>query len=279
MNAKYHLDIAKTAFQDYLSQTALDHVIRYNFNVDFYGSVGWKILQYHILPLYPVGNHWYKRLDHFDQTDDFDSVLAMWRQHRTWIDEILDDRIFPAKKLGPIFRVLGRSSHSMTDAYSHTNFSYMLYDYFREYPEAVEAVKQSGKSVEDYIIDVKPTISSVIFRDNLPGFREKYLPKLFSFQSIPDTGPRSHGEKGVDSPKSKTCSDPKYPKLFDVVYAIAEKDIKETIKSFFDKLREDNPAKYEYITGALKEVPLPGGAPGPRERRAFFWAKKFDGWD
>lgn len=279
MNTLYHIRIVKAAFNEYLSPLAVDHVIRYNFNTDFYGAIGWKIKLYKVFPFYPIARRWYMNSDHFDQLATPETIVKNWHIHRDRIMELADDSKYPPKKIWPIFRILGRSSHAISDIPSHTNFFNVLYDYYRDEPDARKVVEASGKSIADYLTLNGPTFGQIVFSPQYSDFREKYFPKLFSFISIPDIGPLSHAECGIDAPSSPACKNDDYPGIFDIVLNLAKRDVTVIIRDFFEKLRNENPEKFKIITEAFRGAEPAPGEPGKYERRAFFWATKVGGWD
>ncbi|HOY64591.1 MAG TPA: hypothetical protein PLK80_10150 [bacterium] len=278
MNTLYHLSIVKTAFRDHLSPAAIDTVARYNFNTDFYGVIGWKALNWKVFPLYPFARRWYQELDHFDHWQEPEKIIENWRMHRDLIMEIADDKKHPPGKLESMYRILGRSSHAISDLTSHTNFVPMLFEYYSEDEEAKAKLLESGMTAAEYIPENAPTFGHVL---NLPAyarFREKYLPKLFAFISVPDEGPRSHSECGMDSPNEPRTYGNLHPGIFKSVYRISERDVSNIVRELFDKLKIENPAKFQALAEDRRDI-LIGPDGGPRERRARFWAQKVGGWD
>jgi len=277
LNTLYHMRIAHAVFDSYLSPKAFDIVMRYNFNTDFYAAIGWKALQYKIFPLFPVARHWYRRSDHFDEMSECGEIVSNWHHHYNLIAELADDAKYPVNKLMRIFRILGRSSHALSDITAHSNIVLLLYEYFQTEPNARKKVEESGKSIDDYLSTEGPTFGRIINEDEFADFREKYFPRYFSYQSIRDVGPRSHSECNMDSPKSPACAG--NPRIFEIAFNIAQREAVSVIHGFFEKLKTDNPAKYKAITEAFRDDAQKPDEPGKYTRRAQFWAQKVGGWD
>jgi hypothetical protein len=279
MNTLYHINVVRAAFKDYLSPTSIDRVLRYNFNTDFYGSPGWKIMEHKVFPLYPLARHWYFRFDHFDQLDGPDAIIETWHMHKNRIMDLIDNSKYPPKKLGPIFRILGRSSHALTDIPSHTNFVHLLYEYLQEDPAARKMVEASGKKLGEYIGEFGPTFGYILTAPEYSGFREKYIPRLLSFISIPDSGPTSHSECGIDSPNSPACKKDSRQELFNVALNLSMREVIDVIREFFERLRIENSEKFRILTEAFRDSGMAPDEPGKYARRARFWATKVGGWD
>ncbi len=275
MNTLYHFNAAHSVFDKYLSPKAMDIVIRYNFNTDYYSAIGWKALQYKVYPLFPVARYWYKNIDHFDEMNSSEEVLATWRHHRDLLMSVADDAKFPPNKLRWMLRILGRSSHALTDISSHTNYVHLMRKYYSTEAGPRGEVAASGKSVDDFLRDSGPSFGSMVNDAKFADFREKYLPELFAYQSIVDKGPRSHSESGVDSPKSTACAND--PKLFEVSFSMSLRNTAEVVEALFEKLKKENSVKYKALTEAYRDVQA--AAPGKYEKRSRWWAEKVGGWD
>jgi hypothetical protein len=269
--------LAHSIFDKYLSPKAVDVVIRYNFNTDFYAAVGWKALQYKILPFYPVARRWYKNTDHFDEMNESADIVANWRHHYGLIMEVIDDTKYPLDKIQKIWRILGRSSHAMSDITAHSNLVLLLFDYFRDEAGARKVWEASGKTVEDFISAEGPTLGNIINEPKYADFREKYFPKYFAYQSIRDVGPRSHSECNMDRPMSPMCVS--NPKIFKVALDLARREACDVFDTFFEKLKIENPAKFKLLTEAYRDDSLPFGEYGKFAGRARWWAQKVGGWD
>jgi hypothetical protein len=277
MNSLYHLQVAKAAFKPYVTPRGLDWIIRGNFNTDLYGAVGWIILLKGIKPLMPLARHWYKPIDHVDEQSSFHDITAMWNELRRRAFDVIDNAGYPPRNFKKMFITLGRTSHSLTDIYSHANYVELLYEYYRA--EGAGDVVRSGLSLPEFIGRLAPTFTQVA--DAAEGghslFIEKYLkPKLFTDQCVPDEGPLSHKEINKDNPSSPRCNDQRYPDMFTQVMALAERDVKAIYEKFFEKLKSENYLKHYILTHAL-----PGELQGPGffERVAKFWSDLVGGWE
>jgi hypothetical protein len=277
VNTLYHLQIAHSVFDKYLSPKAFDIVFRYNFNTDFYSSIGWKALQHKVVPFYPVARRWYKKSDHFDEMADSGEIVANWQHHNGLIMELLDDAKYPADKLKPIWRILGRSSHALSDITAHSNLVLLLYEYYEKEPGPRKLFEASGKTIDRFLSEDGPTLGSIINESQYADFREKYFPRYFSYQSMVDVGPRSHSECSLDKPTSPGCAG--NPALFDIALAIAHREAVAVGHEFFEKLRTQSPAKFKALTEAYRDAAPKAGELGKFARRARFWALKFGGWE
>ncbi|MFA6447970.1 MAG: hypothetical protein WCX65_00740 [bacterium] len=276
MNTLYHIQVAHAAFDKYLTPKAVDVVIRYNFNTDFYSSIGWKALQHKVVPFYPIARRWYKRSDHFDEMPDSGEIVATWNHHYGLIMDLLDDAKYPPNKLKPIWRILGRSSHALSDITAHSNLVHLYFEYFANEPDARKTFEASGKSMEDFLAESGPTLGMIISEPRYADFREKYFPRYFSYQSMVDVGPRCHDECSLDKPTSKGCRG--NPVLFKIAFAIAQREAVDIVHAFFEKLKAENPAKFKSLAEAFNDAG-PQGEHGKYASRARFWAAKFGGWD
>ncbi|HOO57519.1 MAG TPA: hypothetical protein PLN69_11890 [bacterium] len=278
MNTIYHINAVRAAFEKYMSPSAVDIIIRYNFNTDFYGAVGWKIQEHNVLPLMPLGRHWYKRLDHFDQMDS-EELIETYELHKNWILELADDSRFPISKPGKIFRVMGRSSHSLTDIASHTNLVPMLYDFYRTNPEAVSEMNDSGKPIHEFLAENGPTLGKILKESRFKTIHDECLPKLFSFQSIPDKGPTCHEECNMDKPTAKGCNREEYPEIFSVATALSIREVCDVVDELFSELKQNNPSKYKFLNETHRDSDLDYGEMGKYASRAKWWSLKFGGWE
>lgn len=277
MRTYYHIDSTQKVFGKHLSAASIDRIIRYSFGVDFYGVLGWKVIQYKLLPLMPMSRYWYKPRDHFDQMDH-NNAIETYKSHRAELDEILNDEKFPLPGTEMIFRTLGRSTHAISDIFSHSNFIELLYEYYTEDPAAAEQAKKSGKSVAEHVRDSGPTFAQVLNDAEWSAFREKYIPKLFTFQALPDTGPNCHEERNLDWPTSKGASREKYPGIFEASYQVSIRELTAVVDALFERLKRENPAKYELLTGAYRSA-ADNGEPGPAAKQAKWWSDFFKVWD
>ncbi len=277
MKIYYHNKVVRAVFLKHMSPFAVDKIIRYNFNTDFYGSPGWKIVEHNVIPFTPLGRHWYKPTDHVDQMDS-EGVINTWRLHVTALNSIVDRRRFPPKKLMPMIRILGRTSHSITDIFAHSSIVELLYDFHRNDPVAKKLVSDSGLSVDKYLAAHCPTISTLLNSPEYKNFRTEYIPKMFSFQSIPDKGPTSHLECNLDAPDGPGSVKPQYPNAFDVALACAIREVAEHVDNLFEQLKKEQPEKYEALTTAWRDNPLKPDQPGPCSRRSKWWSDRFGGW-
>ena len=277
MKTLYHLQVARAAFEPYLTPRGVDWILRGNFNTDFYGAIGWMILLKKVFPLYPIARHWYKEIDHMDQMGTYDVVLENWRELCARVRRCADDELYPPQKVKAMFIALGRASHSLTDIYAHSNYVELLYEYYKN--EGAAEVEQSDTPMPGYVGKHAPTFSTVLDQadDKFSLLTKKYLkPNLYTFDSVPDEGPRCHEENAKDNPESNGSLNPDCPEIFVQVMALAHRDIPRIFKEFFDSLQQENPEKYKSLTSAF-----PGEleGPGPFERRAKYWSDKFDAWD
>lgn len=278
MNSLYHIQVARAAFEEYLTPRGLDWVIRGNFNTDFYGSMGWMLLLKKVYPLYPAARHWYKAIDHLDQNADYATTVAGWNELRRRIDECADNALYPPAAVKKMFIALGRASHSLTDIYAHSVYVELLYDYYRSDAEAKQQVEQSGLPLHEFIGKHAPTFGEVV--DNEDAHRrllDNFIrPGMYTLIALPDEGPRSHSEQSKDRPASKGSMNPDYPEIFTPVMALATRDVCAVIKDFFEKLKAQNPEKYAALNTAF-----PGAlnGPGAFERRAKWWSDRFNAWE
>lgn len=278
MKTLYHLNLVKSSFGPFLTPRGLDWTIRGNFNTDFYGSIGWMMKLKKVTPLNFISDHWYKRIDHMDEMYDFTKVSIAWNELRRRIAECADDSLYMPKQVKKMFITLGRATHSMSDIYSHSNYLELLFDYYRNDPEAAEKFKSSGLPLADFIGEHAPTFSEIIESpDRHSSLINKWIkPKLFTDQAIPDEGPRSHDEINKDYPRSKRSNSPEFPGIFNALMAMDERDMTNVVRRFFEELREKNFLKFTLLTTAM---PGAMSGPGKFERRAHFWASKFDAWE
>lgn len=280
MKTLYHIKIARAAFGNHITPRAMDWILRGDFNTDFYGSLGWKILQHKVFPLYPFAKYWYKPIDHLDLCDGLPMLSEGWRELIRRINEIADDSAYPAGDARKMLIKISRAAHSLSDIYAHSTFIELLYEYYRNDPAASAEVQKSGLSVQDYIIKSGPLFSEVDENKNgkYNTLRTQYLePKIFSDECLPDdTGPRSHEEINKDCPTCKMASNPDYPGIFEIAMALATRDTAGIVGGFFDKLKTQNPEKHKALTTAMPGELTP---PGPFEKRAIFWSKKFGGYE
>lgn len=278
MRTYYHLEAMYKVFEPHLSSASIDRVIRYNFGVDFYGVLGWKVVQYKILPLYPFAKYWYKELDHFDQMDR-ERAVETFNAHKQWIFDIIDDEKFPLTGPEMIFRTLGRSTHAISDIYSHSNIMELMFDYFREDPDASGKVKSSGMKLNEYIRDNGPTVTDLLESPDFAAFRTTYLPKLFTFQSVPDTGPNCHEERALDWPTSIGSSKEEYVGIFEAAFQISLRELQLIIDNLFDRLKKENTSKYEMLNKAYRAPGEESKQPGPAAKRAKWVSDIFKVWD
>lgn len=278
MNSLYHIQVARDAFEEYLTPRGLDWIIRGNFNTDFYGSLGWMILLKKVFPLYPAARHWYKAIDHLDQNDDYVNTVAGWNELRRRITDCADNALYAPTEVKKMFIALGRASHSLTDIYAHSNYVELLYDYYRKDAGAKQQAEQSGMPLHEFIAKHAPTFSDVI--DNEETHRrlldDFVRPGLYTFVSLPDEGPRSHSEQAKDRPTSKGSMKPEYPEIFTPVMALATRDVCAIVKDFFEKLKTNNEEKFRALATAF-----PGdlSGPGTFEKRAKWWSDRFNAWE
>jgi len=272
----YHVDSVKKTFGRHLPPGAVDHIVRYNFGVDFYGVLGWKILQKKVFPLYPLARYWYHEIDHFDHMNGPETILDTYRMHVDWIMETLDDGKYPPGGAEKIFRTLGRSSHAIVDIFSHSNLVDLLYDYYRSVP-AAETVSESGMEVPEFVEKHAPLLEELAGSPEHAEFREKFLPRLFTFISIPDEGPGSHEESNLDAPDAPGSTREEYPLAFAAAIALGDRQLSSVVEKYFELLKNDNPRKLDMLLsiGADAEA----GKPGPAERRAKWWSDLFAVWD
>jgi hypothetical protein len=277
MKTFYHVNVAKAAFAPYFKPRALDWIIRGNFNTDFYGSVGWMMKLKNALNF--ISNHWYKAIDHMDDMFEFGLIVEAWNELRRRVAECADDDKYPPKRVKNMFITLGRASHSMTDVYSHSNYMELLYDYYRTDASAAKQVEQSGLSMPEYVGRHAPTFTQIADSRNgeYAALIDKWLrPQMFTDQSVPDEGSRSHSEMNKDNPEAKRLANANFPDMFNQMMALADRDVTAIFKKFFEELKETRFLKYTILTNAM-----PGALDGPGkfERRARFWSSKFDAWD
>lgn len=278
MNGFYHIKVVHEVFDKHLTPAGVDRVIRYNFNVDFYGCTGWMLLLKRVYPLYPLARHWYDKHDHIDQMDSAE-IVETWRGYVDRINATIDDAAFPPSKPDRIFHTLGRASHALTDVYSHTCIAQLIYDYFSGDAVGKAAFGAASKALPDFLIDDGPTLSQLLGDAEYAPFRKNWLPKLFAFQCLPDTGPNSHCERGIDGPNSKGVMDDAYPRLWNTAYALAVRDVSLVIGAYFTRLKAENPAKFDVVTGFRRDAGLGPAGEGPCFRRARFWARLVGGWE
>lgn len=278
MRTYYHLEAMYDVFEKHLSSASIDRIIRYNFGVDFYGVLGWKVIQYKIFPLLPLAKYWYKELDHFDQMDSA-TAMNTFNTHKQWIFDTIDDEKFPPTGTESIFRTLGRSTHAISDIFSHSNLMELLFDYYRDNSAPAEKVKASGQKLNEYLRDHGPTATDLFESPDYAEFREKYLPKLFTFQSVPDTGPNCHEERALDWPTSIGSSREGYEGIFEAAFQISLRELHLIVDNLFDRLKKENPAKYEMLTKAYRAPGAEAKQPGPAAKRAKMWSDVFKVWD
>jgi hypothetical protein len=278
MKTLYHIQVAKAAFEPWLTPRGLDWVLRGNFNTDFYGSMGWMILLKGVSPLYFAARHWYKGIDHMDQMDSVTDIADKWNELRRRLRAVADDSEYKPTQVKKMFIQLGRNSHSLTDIYAHSNYVELLFGYYGADPRATELVAQSGLPLWKYIAEHGPTFSELI--DNQDEWRDlmvKHMaPGLFCAQAVPDEGPRSHDAINKDTPVAARSQDPAYPGIFKAVMALAHRDVVSIVNEFFLDLKERNTLKFTMLTQAFPgDMPEPGAF----EKRAIFWSQIFKGWD
>ena len=275
MKTFYHLDVARIAFKPYLKPRALDWLIRGNFNTDFYGSLGWKILEYKVFPLYIPAKHWFKPIDHLDMCRNLAELIENWNELRRRMTEVIEDAKYPPRNVKKMLISLGRSSHSMTDVYAHSNYNELLYDYYKKDPRGAAEAGKSGLPLPEFVGKKGPLFSSFAAggNGNYGVLRKEYLePLIFTDECLPDVGPRSHDQINKDSPECKMASHPDYPDIFNQAMALAYRDVKGIVAEFFKQFKKQNPEKYRILTEAF---PGEMNEPGPFEKRAIYWSNKF----
>lgn len=278
MRTYYHYTELKNALGKHMTPAGIDRVFRYNFGVDFYGVIAWKILQYKILPLYPAANYWYKPLDHFDQMN-VDEALNVWRDHIQWIMDVADDSKYPLAAPEKIFRTIGRSSHAISDIFSHSNLIELIYDYFRNDAAAAAMLKESGLDIDNFLAGRCPLFSQLLEEEQYEPFRKDYLPKLFTLQSIPDEGPESHEERNLDDPTAPGATKEEYPRAFDIAVSLGQRELEKIFDNLFDNLGKNNPEKYKLLTETGRDSNLVADEHGPATRRSKWWSDRFQVWD
>ncbi len=277
MRTYYHFTELKNALGKHMTPAGIDRVFRYNFGVDFYGVIAWKILQYKIFPLYPAAHYWYKPLDHFDQMNK-DEALGVWHDHIQWIMDVADDAKYPLADPEKIFRTLGRSSHAISDIFSHSNLIELIYDYFRNDAAAADIQKESGLELDDFLVSRCPLFSQLLESEQFDSFRKDYLPKLYTFQSLPDEGPDSHEERNLDDPTAPGASKEEYPRAFDIALYLGQKELEKIFDELFSNLKENNPEKYRLLTETGRDANLGAAEQGPATRRSKWWSDRFGVW-
>lgn len=278
MRTYYHYIELKRALGRHMTPGGIDRVFRYNFGVDFYGVIAWKILEKKIFPLYPVANYWYKPLDHFDQMDK-DEAIRTWRDHIRWIMETADDAKYPMENPEKMFRTMGRSSHAISDIFSHSNLVELIYDYFRNDDEAAALAGGSGPELDEFLVTRCPLFSELLDSPEFASFRRDYLPQLFTLQAIPDTGPDCHEERNLDFPSAPGSTKKEYPRAFDIALNLGERELVRIFDDLFDLLRKENPEKYRLLTETGGGVSHGTDELGPAAKRGKWWSDRFDVWD
>lgn len=266
----YHKTCVEAALESRLTPFALDAVIGANFNCDLLGNIAWKVLEKKIFPLYPIAWIAYRKEVHLDESKNFDALTEAWRGRAGLLDALLDPSTpAPPKRIA---RTLGHATHSMADLYTHSNYPELLFGYYRE--QGVAEDRLAAHIAENGLLfsDVAAGGAGVP-ADLMSVLKEQ----MFSDQSLPDVGPRSHKEINKDTPKSPRCNDPKYPGIFEATFGLSKRDTVKLVSRFMDKLQASRPDALAALLAWGKEREMK--RPGPGERRAKRLTDLVGTWD
>lgn len=232
MYMAYHVDLVKTACKPYFNDFALDQIIGANFNCDLVGNVGWKIVEKHVYPLMPLGKIMYNKDVHLDICRSFEELAKSWRGRIALLDQHLDPQNQPSPVR--VIRSLGHATHAMADIYTHCNYVELLYDFFRG--KGISEPQLAGHIAENAVLFSELVDNTAAHPDLQPLLKE-----LYSDECIPDVGPRSHAEINKDYPKSKRCTDPRYPGIFQATLELARRETVTCVTRFMDRLAAERP--------------------------------------